>query len=200
MRILIAVRPVDEGKSRLAPGLSPDERQALNLRLFDHVCEVSLSFLPADRIFVVSRSQALLGRSQARGMQVVVETGWDLNAALEEGAAATGISRGGLMTLATDLPGLTRDDLIAMEDASHRADVVIAPDHMGQGTNALLMVQPGLIPFRYGAGSLAAHISEIQRAGLSHALVERPGLAQDLDTPEDFTGLRWASAEAKPVR
>lgn len=199
LRVLIAVRPVEEGKSRLASSLSDGERTALNQRLFDHVCGVCLSFVPAGRIFLVSRSRALLGQGRAWGMQAVAETGSGLNAALAQGAAAVaGAADGPLLTLATDLPGLTRDDLIAMENALRSAQVVIAPDHTGQGTNALAMARPGLVPFHYGAGSLAAHVAAARRAGLAHALVERPGLARDLDTPEDLAGVRWAPMAGAP--
>jgi len=197
LRILIAVRPVEDGKSRLACVLPLDKRSILNQRLFDHVCETSLSFLPADRIIIVSRSQALLEQSRARGMQAVMETGSGLNEALEQGAAvAASKGSGPLLALATDLPGLAYGDLAAMVEASRTADIVIAPDHAGRGTNALLMAQPHAIPFRYGPDSLATHISATREAGLAHVLVERPGLALDVDTAEDLSRLQWADIVA----
>jgi 2-phospho-L-lactate guanylyltransferase len=192
LRILIAVRPVEEGKSRLASALPADKRIALNQRLWDHVCEISLAFLPADRIIIVTRSPALLEQGSAKGLHVVLETGFGLNNALEQGSAAAAlIGSGPLLTLATDLPDLSLEDLAALESASREADVVIAPDHSGSGTNAMVMAHPGAIPFRYGAGSLAAHISASREAGLKHVLVDRPGLALDVDTPDDLSRLRW---------
>ena len=197
LRILIAVRPVEDGKSRLASVLPVDKRSILNQRLFDHVCEISLSVLPADRIIIVSRSQALLEQGRARGMEAVLETGSGLNEALEQGAAvAASKGSGPLLALATDLPGLGHGDLAAMVEASRRADIVIAPDHAGRGTNALLMAQPHAIPFRYGPDSLAAHISAAREAGLVHVLVERPGLSLDVDTAEDLSRLQWADIVA----
>ncbi|WP_324742623.1 2-phospho-L-lactate guanylyltransferase [Tsuneonella sp. CC-YZS046] len=193
LRVLIAVRPVEDGKSRLASVLPADKRSILNQRLFDHVCEIGLSFLPADRIIIVSRSRALLEQSRARGMEAVLEQGSGLNEALEQGAAvAASQGSGPLLALATDLPGLGHGDLAAMVEASRTADVVIALDHAGRGTNALLMARPHAIPFRYGPGSLAAHISAAREAGLAHVLVERPGLALDVDTAEDLARLQWA--------
>jgi 2-phospho-L-lactate guanylyltransferase len=193
LRILIAVRPVEDGKSRLASALPVDKRSILNQRLFDHVCGISLSVLPADRIIIVSRSQALLAQSRARGMKAVLEAGSGLNEALEQGAAvAASMGSGPLLALATDLPGLGHSDLAAMAEAARTADIVIAPDHAGRGTNALLMARPHAIPFRYGPDSLAAHISAAREAGLSHVLVERPGLALDVDTAEDLSRVHWA--------
>lgn len=192
LRILIAVRPPEEGKSRLAPALSPARRDLLNRRLFGNVCDVALSFLPADRIIIVSRSPALLAEARDKGMQAILETGSGLNEALEQGAAlAASQGEGPLLTLATDLPLLTREDLVAMQDAGGRSDVVIAPDHSGRGTNALLLIRPQAIPFRYGPDSLQAHILACGEAGLRHELVRRPGLSLDVDAPEDLSRLKW---------
>ncbi len=69
------------------------------------------------------------------------------------------------------------------------ASVAIAPDRLGTGTNGLALAPPGVIGFRFGTGSFAAHRAEAQAAGVEPAIVARPGLAFDLDTPEDLA--RW---------
>jgi 2-phospho-L-lactate guanylyltransferase len=192
LRVLIAVRPPEEGKSRLATVLSADQRNRLNRRLFEHVCGVSLSFLPANRIIIVTRSPDLLAEARERGMHAVAESGSSLNEALEQGAVfAASLEEGPLLTLATDLPALRGEDLAAIADALREADVAIAPDHNGCGTNALLMRRPAAIPFRYGANSLQAHIAECGEAGLRYVLIERPGFALDIDTPGDLSRLPW---------
>jgi 2-phospho-L-lactate guanylyltransferase len=67
--------------------------------------------------------------------------------------------------------------------------VGVAPDRLGTGTNGLALSPPGVIGFRFGAGSFAAHRAEAAAAGLEPVIVTRPGLAFDLDTPEDLA--RW---------
>ena len=76
-----------------------------------------------------------------------------------------------------------------MDAAADGPAVVIAPDRLGTGTNGLALSPPGIIGFRFGAGSFAAHRAEAQAAGVEPAVVVRPGLAFDLDTPEDLA--RW---------
>lgn len=187
MRIIIAVRPPEEGKSRLAPVLSLAERVDLNRRLFAHVAGVCRAFAGPDRCIVVSRSEDLLGQARKQRMTAVTERGSTLPAALAQGMeVAAGQGDGPVLTIATDLPALSPADLAAMADAAQGVDVVIAPDWTGQGTNALLLARPGLIPCRHGPGSRAAHVTEADRAGLRHVLVELPGLARDIDTPEDL--------------
>jgi len=67
------------------------------------------------------------------------------------------------------------------------AEPPIAADKTGRGTNALALRPPDVIDFRFGVGSLAAHIA--QADGLPLSVVDRPGLAFDLDTPADLA--RW---------
>ncbi|PKP97049.1 MAG: 2-phospho-L-lactate guanylyltransferase [Alphaproteobacteria bacterium HGW-Alphaproteobacteria-13] len=182
-RIIIAARPFEEGKARLSAALSPAARARLNRRLFDHV----LAAAGPERCIVVSRSAALLDRARAAGATGLAETGTELNAALTEAAAAAG--EGPLLALSTDLPLLTPADIAAMIEAGASADIVAAPDASGTGTNALLMARPGLIPYRYGPGSFTAHQDAARRAGLHFARIDRPGLAQDIDTPADLARL-----------
>ena len=62
----------------------------------------------------------------------------------------------------------------------------IAP---GTGTNGLVLRPPGVIGFRFGTGSFAKHVAEVEQAGVPLVAVNRTGLAFDLDTPEDLA--RW---------
>jgi 2-phospho-L-lactate guanylyltransferase len=114
-----------------------------------------------------------------------------LNAGLDqarEAAEADGADR--LLVLHGDLPNLAADDVLALVDAmAGEPSVAIAPDRLGTGTNGLALSPPGVIGFRFGTGSFAAHLTEAQAAGVEPAVVVRPGLAFDLDTPADLA--RW---------
>ena len=93
-----------------------------------------------------------------------------------------------LAVLHGDLPTLSSDDIRALLAAVPRpAGVAIAPDRAGTGTNGLAMRPASAIPFRFGVGSFAAHAAATAEAGVSVAVVRRPGLAFDLDTPDDLT-------------
>lgn len=193
VRVIIPVRPLEEGKTRLAASLSPAERRALNQRFFMHVLDVCRAVLPADRCFVISRSADVLDQARARGVQAIVETGHGLNAALEQAArAASSDGQEAILALSTDLPLLSRDDLEAMIIAGERADMVIAPDSARTGTNALLMRRPGLVSYCYGSDSFSKHRAAALMSGLSIEIIERPGLSRDIDTPDDLADLKHA--------
>jgi 2-phospho-L-lactate guanylyltransferase len=141
-----------------------------------------------------------------------------LNAALEyarevlaadgpvaEGAAEAPGPR--LLVAHADLPALTPEDVTAI--LSETTPVVIATDRYRSGTNLLLVPsETGVGPlsqagkgrssgleeepgfrFRFGVGSLAAHLAEAEAHGLAAAVVDRPGTAVDLDTADDWSQL-----------
>jgi 2-phospho-L-lactate/phosphoenolpyruvate guanylyltransferase len=187
--VVMAVRPVDEGKSRLASTLDADQRKLLNIKMFRHVFEVVRKVVPAGNVVVISRSEALLDEARAGGAIGQKESGSELNAALTE-ASRIAVERGAtsLLTLSSDLPFLEADDVRALIEAE--GDVVIATDRPRIGTNALLMRRPFAMPYRYGGESLVAHKAAAAEAGLIITVVERPGLARDIDTPADLEEYR----------
>lgn len=187
--VVMAVRPVDEGKSRLSKTLSEDDRKSLNIKMFRHVFEVVRKVFPAENIVVISRSEALLEQARSAGAHGEAETGSELNAALTQ-ASRSAVDRGAtaLLTLSSDLPFLEADDIRAL--LATEGDVVIATDRVRIGTNALLMRRPFAMPYRYGGESLAAHKAAAAEAGLTITVVERPGLARDIDTPDDLAELK----------
>ena len=187
--VVMAVRPVDEGKSRLSKVLNSSDRKSLNIKMFRHVFEVVRKVVSPENIIVISRSEALLDEARAGGARGVVETGRELNAALVQASRiAVDLGATSLLTLSSDLPFLEVNEVRAMLGIP--GDVVIATDRVRIGTNALLIRKPFAMPYRYGGESLAAHKAAAAEAGLSVTVIERPGLAQDIDTPDDLAELR----------
>ena len=192
LSIVIPVRPPDEGKSRLAPALDAAARAELVERLFRHALGVALAAAPAGGVHVVSRSPQLLALAAAAGATPIPEQGRGLNPALAQ-AAATCDPQRPFMALSADLPLVSLSDLHQAAQALADADVVVAADRAGTGTNALLLRRPGLIAPGFGDASLARHRQRAGAAGLRFAVVSLPGLAADLDEPEDLVLLDQAS-------
>ena len=186
--IIIPVRPFDEGKSRLADVLPPVEREAFNKRMFTHVLRVATKVVAPEYSIVVSRSPEARDMARSAGVGFVEEQEDSLNAALTQ-ASGYVQKRGAssVLSLSTDLPSLEADDIRALLDAAKGGSIcVIAPDHAGLGTNALLLSPPSAIPYLYGDNSASAHRRTAEMAGLRVAFVRRPGLAHDIDTEQDY--------------
>ena len=188
-RIIVPHRGLVAAKTRLAPVLDHDERIALARTLLVRVLEVARQ--AGDDVVVITPAAELEPIVAEAGARLAVQRGMGLNAGLDqarEAAEADGVDR--LVVLHGDLPNLAADDVQALvAAASGEPSVAIAPDRLGTGTNGLGLAPPGIIGFRFGAGSFAAHVADARAAGVEPSIVARPGLAFDLDTPQDLA--RW---------
>jgi 2-phospho-L-lactate/phosphoenolpyruvate guanylyltransferase len=189
VRIIVPHRGLPAAKSRLAPVLAPEERIALARTLLSGVLRVARQAV--DDVVVISPAAPLEPIATEAGARLVVQRGMGLNAGLDQArgeALADGVEL--LAVLHGDLPNLSPDDVLALLTAvDGERGVAIAPDRLGTGTNGLALRPLGIIGFQFGPGSFAAHVAEAEAAGVQPAVVRRPGLAFDLDTPEDLA--RW---------
>jgi 2-phospho-L-lactate guanylyltransferase len=190
-RIIVPHRGLEAAKTRLAPSLSPDERMFLASQLLQRVLKVTREV--TEDVVVISPSRALRESVEPSGARLIVQRGMGLNEGLEQArfdALVDNVET--LVVLHGDLPNVQATDveaLLAALPSGAEAAMAIAPDRAGTGTNGLVLRPPGLIPFRFGSGSFAAHIAEVERTGVPLVAVNRSGLAFDLDTPEDLA--RW---------
>ena len=190
-RIIVPHRGLEAAKTRLSPSLAPEERVMLASQLLQRVLKVTREV--SDDVVVISPSRALAEIVEPSGSRLLVQRGMGLNAGLEQARFDALVDDvGTMMVLHGDLPNLQAADVEALAGALPAGDapaVAIAPDRAGTGTNGLALRPPGVIRFRFGTGSFAAHLEEVSRAGVPLVAVNRAGLSFDLDTPDDLA--RW---------
>jgi 2-phospho-L-lactate guanylyltransferase len=185
---ILAARPPEEGKTRLASTLGDDDRYRLNISMFRHVLNISFEIFGKADLFVVTRSTKLRSIAAEYGITNIAESGADLNAAFAQArSVAIGLGAHRLITLSSDLPYLETEDLEAL--LATPGDIVIAPDRHGTGTNALMLSPPDAIDFLYGPDSCRRHIDAALSRGRMANLVSRPGLARDVDLPAELAEL-----------
>jgi 2-phospho-L-lactate/phosphoenolpyruvate guanylyltransferase len=184
---VVPVKARSAGKQRLAEALPAETRTMLIHTMLNHVLSVLQETPGIEQVLVTSSDREPLPAA----VRLLADAGAGLNGALE---AAMGelIARGATRALIVfaDLPLLTREDVAALLAAAGTADIALAPDHTGTGTNALSLALPTSLRFQFGPGSCARHFAEAARAGLTAVAVERFGLAFDLDEPADLEKLR----------
>ncbi|MEK7245997.1 MAG: 2-phospho-L-lactate guanylyltransferase, partial [Pseudomonadota bacterium] len=200
MWALVPVRALAEGKKRLAPLMSPEERAVLAKTMLEDVLDC-LGRAPAiEGIAVVTDDPTAAALALDYRALVLPDappcdkTRGGLNASLEGAAAWLRATRAEatMLIMHADLPAACPEDIAALAAVeavarSARAnppDVVLARAHDG-GTNALKLRPGVLLPFAFGADSCARHFAAARAAGLSVAVLERAALALDLDRPED---------------
>lgn len=182
--IAVPVKSLGHGKSRLSPVLSPLERGALTLAMFEDVLDATLS-LEGWETWVVSSDESVLEIALGRSARTIVEERPTLRAAIEQvEEEASGHAAEALAIVPADLPFVTGAALTA---AMHTlAPVVLAPAANELGTNLLLRRPPEAIPSRFGADSYRRHLEAAAERDLPIAVVEREELSFDLDDPGDI--------------
>lgn len=191
---VFAVVPVKDlwgTKSRLSPILNPGARAGLTLYMMGRVIR-ALHEADVSEVAVVSPDPVVLHTAADHGATPVTQESRGLNPALDEGRKwAMDKGATSLLVLPADLPLLDQEDVRAVIESSGDApSAVISPDANRVGTNALLMTPPDALPFLFGEGSYDAHVRAAVEHGIPIEICERPHLAFDLDTADNFRELR----------
>lgn len=186
---IIPVKPFVRAKSRLADVLAASEREALAEKMLRHGIHVVKSSPLITGVTVVSRDSKVLSIARDLGVITVQESGTpELNSALYRAAEVVRVQGAeAVLVMPSDLPMHTVEDveqIIRM--GRYNGTVVIAPDRIDDGTNALFVCPPGLIPFSFGKGSFHRHQNEARNAGATVKIYRSDRISLDLDTPADL--------------
>ena len=186
LRIVVPVKSSPQAKSRLAAVLTDAQRRALVEAMVRRTLLVARAAAPAAEIVLVSNSADFRVMAESMGARAIADQGMGFNEALAI-ADATSRADDAMLVLPADLPLLAAADVAAMLGVI--TDCAIAPDRVRDGTNALFWRRAPRI-FRFGLGSFSAHLRAAREQGGIVQIVERPGLAFDLDDPQDLCNLR----------
>lgn len=181
-RVIVPIKPPGQRKTRLAAALDPEARAALAQDMFRHVMAV-LAQVPEAAPLVLSP------RCPAGWSGAWLPDRLPVNAML--GLLRRAEPQRGFAVVNADLPLLRREDIHRLISAASDAGIALAPDGAGTGTNAVALAPGHGIAFHFGPASFAAFLAE---AGARARTVRTPGLATDIDRPEDLAALAAASA------
>ncbi len=186
--VVLPTKAFSRAKTRLADVLPAEGRARLAREFFRRTlqlaCEQPFSTIlvaceEPDPVFDVDdpRIELLLDEDSG-GLRVVVDRA--LTRAWREQADS-------VLILMPALPFRTSGDLVALAALLDGSDVVLAPDEDDEGTNALLVKNRLLRDGRFGQhGSFEAHLNLVGQLSLNVAICRTPGLAFDVDTPNDY--------------
>jgi 2-phospho-L-lactate/phosphoenolpyruvate guanylyltransferase len=184
--VLVPVKRLQGAKSRLAASYEPDVRRALALRLSAGVIAAARAASGIDRVWVVTSDPEVA----ELGAPLLDDGGLAWNEGLAHAIALLDPLPDVVAIVAGDLPLVTTADVVALVAAIPQHGVAIARAH-DAGSNGLGLRPPQALVPNFGLpGSAAIHAERALAAGLDAVMVDRPGLAQDVDTPEDADRVR----------
>jgi 2-phospho-L-lactate guanylyltransferase len=92
-----------------------------------------------------------------------------------------------MMQVPADIPLITPEDVGALLQAHSDAPAVtLAPSRDERGSNAVVYSPADLLPLRFGDDSFLPHLRRARALGIEPCVLKRPGLALDVDTPDDL--------------
>jgi 2-phospho-L-lactate/phosphoenolpyruvate guanylyltransferase len=201
--ILVPVKNMGHAKQRLSAVLSPEERFELAQAMCEDVL-LALARWQSRPVVAVVTSDSFARDLAARfDFEVIADDNLGETSAVE---IATGVcrDRGARSTLVVpaDIPLIDDSELQKIWDsAPHlQGGAVLVPDAAGRGTNAAWRSPSDLFPLRFGNDSFLPHLSAAKATGLPCVVLKLPGIARDVDRPEDLLEIVAASGERRSQR
>lgn len=196
---VVPVKRLERAKSRLAGALSPGERRALVIEMLGRVLSTLLSCrgpILAD-VWVISADPAALALAARAGARTLIDRADDLNASLDQARAAlSAAGAAAMLVVPADVPLISAGDVAALaRTLGAGADVALATDRAGDGTNALGLRLPSDLAFRFGERSAGLHLDEADDHGLLAQVYWSPSLALDVDDPESLLRYQGVGGE-----
>jgi 2-phospho-L-lactate guanylyltransferase len=190
VRALVPAKTLGEAKGRLSALLSTEERRRLALAMLEDVVRALTATRGIDGVSVVSPDDQALHLAAELGADPIAESAnvRGLNQALKRALSAMSPQPAALLVVPGDVPRMTAGDVEQLLTALPERGIAICPSP-DEGTSALAMRPPGVIPFRFGPKSSHAHVAAAREALVEAAVVKIDSLARDVDSPEDLRHL-----------
>jgi 2-phospho-L-lactate guanylyltransferase len=200
--VAVPVKDLVDAKQRLVPCLAAEERRALAAAMLEDVL-AALAAARLDAVWVVTHDPAVTAIARRFGAVVVAEAEnrghTAAVAAAQRRARDEGVSV--FATIPGDVPCVTAAEVDALVDAATVAPAaVLVPSRSGLGTNGVALAPPDALALRFGEPSFQGHVAAARARRLEPRLLELPGLALDVDGPEDLHALLAEGSATRSAR
>ena len=196
--ILVPIKNLADAKQRLSPILSPEERFALAQAMCEDVLEALANWQSRPAVAVVTTDSLARDLAARFHFEVITDDNSGETSAIEM-ATAVCRERGAKSTLVVpaDIPLIDSSELQKIADSAPKSGAVLVPDAAGRGTNAAWRSPGDLFPLRFGNDSFLPHLAAAKATGLTCIVLKLPGIARDVDRPEDLHELAAASGNRR---
>ena len=189
--ILVPVKNLKHAKQRLAAVLDQPARTALAQAMIHDVLEAIAGYADRPEVGVVTSDPFASEIARHFGFQIIPDHTNASETAAIEMATAVCERQGAASTLVIpgDIPLIESRELGQIFDGAPERGSVLVPAADGRGTNAVLRKPPSLFPLRFGNDSFEPHLTAAQSTGWPCVVLSLPGIAGDVDHPDDLQQL-----------
>jgi 2-phospho-L-lactate guanylyltransferase len=104
------------------------------------------------------------------------------------------------LVMPADIPLIQASELDQLFAVAPDEGSVLAPAADGRGTNAAFRRPANLFPLRFGNDSFKPHLAAAQATGKPCIVLQLPGVAVDVDNPEDLQQLLAQPGKSRTQR
>lgn len=183
---IIPMKPLSEGKTRLARQLTREQRAELIVGMLRRVI-AAIKSASIDLFWVIGGDERVMQLTRNNGGLWLEELGRNLNDTLTRAFERAYLQGNSALYLPGDLPFVKPSDVTSLLRSSERgSNITLAPARRDGGTNAIVV--PHGIPFvpELGQRSFAKHLAQAASKEISVSIFYSQGLGFDLDTIDDL--------------
>jgi 2-phospho-L-lactate guanylyltransferase len=200
--ILVPVKNLSAAKQRLAALLDQPDRTDLAQAMLLDVLDTLAKWAHRPAVGIVTKDPFALHLAHQFHFTVIADTANRGETDAIEIATRFCESQGVDSTLVIpgDIPLIQSWELEKILAAAPAEGAVLVPAADGRGTNAIWRRPAGLFPARFGNDSFRPHHAAAEATGKPCIVLSLPGIALDVDNPEDLSTLVAAPGETRTQR
>jgi 2-phospho-L-lactate guanylyltransferase len=186
--ILVPVKNLAAAKQRLAAVLDQPARTELAQAMLHDVVAALAAWPRRPACALVTSDRFALELARQYDFEIIPDPANPGETGAIEMATRLCVSRGIASTLVipADIPLIQASELELILAQAPKEGSVLAPAADGRGTNAAFRRPANLFPLRFGNDSFKPHLAAAQATGKPCIVLQLPGIAVDVDNPEDL--------------
>ncbi|MGB7601726.1 MAG: 2-phospho-L-lactate guanylyltransferase [Candidatus Sulfotelmatobacter sp.] len=189
--ILIPVKNLSAAKQRLAAVLDQPARTELAQTMLRDVVTAIAAWPRRPSCALVTGDPFALDLARQYDFEVIPDPANPGETGAIEMATRLCVERGvdSTLVIPADIPLIQATELEQIYAVAPDEGSVLAPAADGRGTNAIFRRPANLFPLRFGNDSFKPHLAAARATGKSCQVLKLPGIAVDVDNPEDLQQL-----------
>ncbi len=186
--ILVPVKNLSAAKQRLAALLDQPARTELAQAMLHDVVAALAAWPRRPACALVTSDPFAIELAREHAFEVILDAANPGETGAIEMATRLCVSRGidSTLVLPADIPLIKASELELILARAPNEGSVLAPAADGRGTNAAFRRPANLFPLRFGNDSFKPHLAAAQATGKPCVVLKLPGIAVDVDNPEDL--------------
>jgi 2-phospho-L-lactate guanylyltransferase len=186
--ILVPVKNLSAAKQRLAAVLDQAVRTELAQAMLHDVVATIAAWPSRPACALVTGDPFAIELARQYDFEIIADPANPGETGAIEMATSICVARGinSTLVIPADIPLIQATELAEILDRAPDEGSVLAPASDGRGTNAAFRRPANLFPLRFGNDSFKPHLAAAQAVGKPCIVLHLPGIAIDVDNPEDL--------------